>query len=120
MAKILIVDDCEIMRGILRKMLEDGGHKIVGEANNGEAAQDMYSEFKPDLVTMDIQMLGVDGLEALKAIMQSDSAARVLMVTALLNDPKKEQALEFGAAGYVSKPFQTDLLHQQVEMVLRH
>lgn len=118
MAKILIVDDCEIMRRILRKMLETGGHNVVGEATNGKQAHELYGELGPDLVTMDIQMTGIDGMEGLKKILHSDPAARVIMVTALLNDPKKEEALGLGAVGYVSKPFQMDLLHEQVGMAL--
>lgn len=118
MAKILIVDDCEVMRGILRRMLESGGYEVVAEASNGKEALEMYGECSPDLVTMDIQMLGVDGLEGLKEILRSDSAAKVIMVTAVLNDPLKEKALGSGAVGYISKPFRMDLLHEQVGMAL--
>lgn len=118
MAKILIVDDCEVMRGILRRMLENGGYDVVGEASNGKEALEMYGEYNPDLVTMDIQMLGVDGLEVLKEILRSDSSAKVIMVTAVLNDPLKDKALDSGAVGYISKPFRMDLLHAQVGIAL--
>lgn len=120
MAKILIVDDCAVMRTVLRRMLEDGGHEIVGEARNGEEALDKYGECSPDLVTMDIQMVGVNGMESLQDILSSDSEAKVVMVTAVLHDPMRKEALEHGAAGYISKPFRMDLLNERIDMALKH
>lgn len=120
MAKILIVDDSNTMRRILRSMLEDDGHEIVGEATNGELAHNMYSVLKPDLVTMDINMKDADGIESLKEIIHLDSEAKVLMISAISSAPKKEEILGLGAVGYITKPFQIGHLHEQVNLALEH
>lgn len=105
MANILIVDDSRTSRRILKGILESGGHTIVGEAGNGEEGCILYKQLKPDVVTMDITMPKMDGLEALKVIMHSDPNAKVVMVTAAGQKSKMVEAIKEGASEFISKPF---------------
>ncbi|MCW8926880.1 MAG: response regulator [Xanthomonadales bacterium] len=118
MAKILIVDDVLIMRNILRVMLENVGHEIIGNAENGQQAVEMFEQLKPDLVTLDIQMEGGDGMTTLGKIMQRYPEARVLMVTAIDQNEVVEEAIRMGAKGYVTKPFQAEDVLQQTQKAL--
>lgn len=118
MAKVLIVDDVLIMRNILRVMLENAGHEIVGNAENGQQALDMYAELKPDLVTLDIQMEGGDGITSLKNIIKDHPDACVLMVSAVGHENTKELAFSLGAVGYVTKPFQVNDIIEQTRKAL--
>ena len=118
MAKVLIVDDVLIMRNILRVMLENAGHEIVGNAEDGQQALEMYAELKPDLVTLDIQMEGGDGITSLKNIIKNHPEARVLMVSAVGHENIKELAFNLGAVGYVTKPFQVNDIIEQTRKAL--
>ena len=93
MAKILIVDDSRTSRKILRTLLEEAGHEIVGEAVNGDDGYLKYQELKPDLVTMDITMPTTDGIQALQLIRHYDKEACVVMITAAGQKDKMLQAL---------------------------
>ena len=118
MAKVLIVDDASFMRGSLKYIAETAGHEVVGMAEDGREALKLYRQFKPDLVTLDILMAGMEGLSALKAIMTEDPEGKVIMVTALGQEEKQEEARKLGAAGYIRKPFkQTDIV-DEIERVL--
>ncbi len=118
MARILIVDDAQIMRNILSVMLEKAGHEIAGQATSGKEALEMYIELDPDLVTMDIQMGGGDGMTYLKEIIRLDPEARVIMVSALGHGEKEREARSIGAAGYISKPFREEDFAEAIRNVL--
>lgn len=118
MGSILIVDDTPFMRTLLKNILSCGGHTIAGEAANGEEAVARYRELRPDLVTMDIVMPKVNGIEALKAIRQIDPAARVIMCTAVGHEQMVKLAVECGARGYIVKPFQAPKLLEEIKSVL--
>ena len=105
MAKILMVDDSKTSRKILRGILEGSGHEVIGEAENGEVGFIKYKELKPDVVTMDITMPKMDGLECLKVIKHFDSEAKVIMVTAAGQKDKMMDAIKNGASEFVTKPF---------------
>ena len=107
MAKILLVDDSKTSRKILRSILEDNGHEVVGEAVNGEDGFEKFKELQPDITTMDITMPVMDGLEALKAIMDYDKNAKVVMVTAAGQKTKMVDAIKFGAVEFLAKPFES-------------
>ncbi|MGB4659241.1 MAG: response regulator [Mobilitalea sp.] len=107
MAKILLVDDSKTSRKILRTILEENGHEIIGEAVNGEEGFEKFKELKPDLTTMDITMPIMDGLEALKHIIEYDKNAKVVMVTAAGQKSKMVDAIKFGATEFIAKPFET-------------
>lgn len=111
------MDDARVMRMILRVMFEKAGHEIVGEATNGVEAVQLYSELKPDLVTLDIQMADGDGLTSLQQIMRLDPEARVIVVSAL-HCEKESEARSLGAAGYLHKPFQPEDLLRQTQVAL--
>ncbi|MBP2652221.1 MAG: cheY 3 [Firmicutes bacterium] len=114
----MIVDDALMMRTTLRRILEKAGHEIVGEAINGEQAIVNYAKCQPDLVTMDLTMPGLGGIEAIKRIIQSDSAARIIVVSALGQKHIIFDALQNGAKNYVLKPILEDKLLSVVDLVL--
>lgn len=118
MARIVIVDDASFMRGSLKFIIEKAGHEVVGMGKDGTEALQLFNDLKPDLMTMDILMKGVDGLTALKNIMASDPSARIVMVTALGQEAKEEEAGALGAAGYIRKPFKQNDIVDAVEKVL--
>lgn len=110
MKKILIVDDAQFMRLSIRRMLENNDFEIVGEAINGQDAFEKYKIFKPDIVTMDITMPDVNGLEGLKLIKEYDSKAKVTMVTAMGQESIVKDCIIQGAVGFIIKPFKEDVL----------
>ena len=118
MATILIVDDASFMRGSLKYIVEGAGHSVTGMAKDGQEALEMYRKLKPDIVTLDILMRGVDGLSALKAIRKEDPKAKVIMVTALGQEEKQEEAHKLGACGYIRKPFKQTEIIDEIKRVL--
>jgi two-component system chemotaxis response regulator CheY len=118
MARILIVDDASFMRGTLKFLIENAGHNVAGTAQDGKEALEQYRKLKPDVVTLDILMRGMDGLAALKAIRKEDPRAKVIMVTALGHEGKQEEARKLGAVGYIRKPFQQREIINEIERVL--
>ena len=105
MANILIVDDSRTSRKMLRNLLEGEGHTIIDEATNGEEAVKKFQSLKPDLVTMDITMPLVDGVEAMKMILALDKTAKVVMITAAGQKDKIISCLKEGASEFITKPF---------------
>lgn len=105
MATVLIVDDSRTSRKILRGVLERGGFEIVGEATNGEEGYLKYKELNPDIVTMDITMPTMDGIESLSLIKHADENAKVVMITAAGQKEKMVDALKRGAEEFITKPF---------------
>lgn len=120
MANILIVDDSKTSRKILRGILEEAGHAIVGEGVNGEEAFLKYKELKPDIVTLDITMPKMDGLEALQILKKEDENARVIMITALGQKEKMIQAVKFGATEFITKPFEDEDVLKAVNKALEN
>ncbi|WP_424357564.1 response regulator [Methanocella sp. MCL-LM] len=118
MAKIMIVDDAAFMRTLLKNILFPKGYEIAGEADNGAVAVDKYKELKPDLVTMDIVMPNVNGIEALKQIKEFDPNAKVIMCTAVGQENMVRAAIMSGAKGYIVKPFQAPKVLEEVQKVL--
>jgi two-component system chemotaxis response regulator CheY len=118
MARIMIVDDALIMRVTLRKILEKAGHEVVGEAINGQQAIENYPKCQPDIVTMDITMPGLSGIEAMKCILESDQQANIIVVSALGQKSIVFEALSNGAKNYVLKPLSEDKLLPVVDLVL--
>ncbi len=118
MARILVVDDASFMRGSLKYIAEYEGHEVVGTAANGEEALELYRKLKPDVVTMDVLMKGMDGITALKAIKLEDPGARVIMITALGQEEKQEEARNLGASGYIRKPFKRDEVASEIKRVM--
>lgn len=118
MKKVLIVDDAAFMRASIRIMLERNGFEVVGEAENGLQGIERYKELKPDVVTMDITMPEMDGIEALKGIRQNDPAAKIIMVSAMGQEPMVVDAVMNGAKSFIVKPFKEELVVQTLNKVL--
>ena len=118
MADILIVDDSKISRRVLRDILEKHGHSIVSEATNGQEAYNDYGRLHPDIVTMDITMPVMDGIESLKLIHKSYPEAKVIMITAAGQNEKVVEAVESGAVEFVTKPLDEGKVIAAIEKVL--
>ncbi|MBO4750059.1 MAG: response regulator [Lachnospiraceae bacterium] len=103
--KIMIVDDSRTSKRILRNLLESQGYEVVAEASDGEEGYVKYQEVKPDLVTMDITMPKMDGIESLTLIKKFDPDAKVVMITAAGQKEKMVEALKRGADEFITKPF---------------
>lgn len=111
--RILVVEDSTMMRRIIVKVLKNAGHDVVGEASSGQEALDLYRELKPDLVTMDITMRGMDGIAASKEIMSFDSEAKILILSNLDEEKYRDEVDKIGAIGLVNK-HKTDLILEHV------
>jgi two-component system, chemotaxis family, chemotaxis protein CheY len=114
---ILVVDDAAFMRMMIRDILAREGY-VIQEAVNGRDAIEKFRESRPDLVTLDITMPEMDGVEALRAIREIDPEARVLMVSAMGQQKMIVDALESGAADFLVKPFQPTKVLQTVKKCL--
>ena len=110
MKRVLIVDDASFMRMSIKNMLANYDFEIVGEAENGVMAIEKYKELQPDIVTMDITMPEMDGLEALREIKKIDPGASVVMVSALGQEARMKEAIIYGAKGFIVKPFKEEML----------
>lgn len=110
MKRILIVDDALFMRVTLKTMLEKNKFEVVGTAENGIRAIEMYKLIKPDIVTMDITMPQMEGIEALNEIIKFDPNANVIMLSALGQETKVKEAILLGAKGFIVKPFKEESL----------
>ena len=115
--RILILDDSSFMRMMLRKMLERGDHEIVGEAENGKEAIWRYMVLTPDLVVMDITMPILSGIEAVKEICSHDPNAKVLMCSAMGQHSIIRECIEYGAKGFITKPFQAECILEEIERI---
>jgi len=104
-ARILIADDTAMFRAMLRDSLERAGYEVVGEAQNGAEAIDQYEKFVPDLVAMDLVMPETNGIMAIQTIRERYPEARILGCSALGQEKFVNQALQAGAVGFISKPF---------------
>jgi len=116
---VLIVDDALFMRMMIKDILSKDGLDVIGEAENGVEAVKKYAELRPDLVTMDIVMPEMDGIEAVRNIMKLDPAARVLMCSAMGQQPLVVEALEAGAKDFIIKPFQPAKVVEAVRKALQ-
>ncbi|MBW5449308.1 response regulator [Cohnella sp. CFH 77786] len=106
--RVLIVDDAAFMRMMLRKILETAGYEVAGEAVDGNDAVAKYFELKPDLVTMDITMPAKDGIEAVGEIRAKDPKAKILMTSAMGQEPMVRAAILAGAYDFVVKPVEEE------------
>jgi two-component system chemotaxis response regulator CheY len=108
MARIMIVDDAAFMRMSLKKILLESDFEVVAEAQNGKEAIEAYAIHLPDIVTMDITMPDMNGIEAVKGIRAIDPFAKIIMCSAMGQQQMIVKAMEAGAIDFVVKPFQSD------------
>ena len=118
MARIMIVDDAAFMRMMVKDILTRNGYEVIAEAVNGNDAITKYREIKPDLVTMDITMPELSGIEALKVIKSEDPNARVLMCSAMGQQALVIEAIQSGAKDFIVKPFQAERVIEAVKKAL--
>jgi len=110
MKKILITDDAVFMRLALKTMLEKNGFEVVGEAENGIIAIEKYKILRPDIITLDITMPVMTGIEALKEIKAFDKNARIIMISAMGQEKTVRDAVISGAVGFIVKPFNEETI----------
>jgi len=114
MYNILVVDDATFMRNIIKKILHEHRYKVVAEAATGREAVVQYKAFKPNLVLMDITMPDQTGTDAVKEILEYDSAAKVVMCSAMGLKAMVIQAIANGAKGFIVKPFDKNMVIETV------
>lgn len=118
MSRVLIVDDAMFMRVTIGNMLTELGFEVIGEAENGKIAIEKYRELQPDVVTMDITMPVMSGIESVKAIISESPDAKIIMITALGQHKMLKEALENGAKDFITKPFHPIQLEQVMNNVI--
>ena len=115
---VLIVDDAIFMRTMIADILKGAGFEVVGEASSGVEAVRMYKDLKPDLVTMDIVMPDMGGIDAVREIVKDDPGARILMCSAMGQQGLVVEAIQAGARDFVVKPFQPSRVLEAVQRLL--
>jgi two-component system chemotaxis response regulator CheY len=118
LANVLVVDDSEFMRRVIRNILEGGGHRVV-EARNSDEAVRLFAENGADVITMDIVMPETDGIETVKKLKDLDGTVRIIMISALGHQKTVMRALEAGALDFIMKPFTADDVLESVKAVLQ-
>jgi two-component system chemotaxis response regulator CheY len=116
--KILIVDDAQFMRNILKKIFTSNGYEVVAEAATADEGVKAYLKIRPDMVTMDICMPNKSGIEAIKEITQQDDKAKILVCSALGQELLVMEAIQAGAKDFIVKPFKKEKILDTIEKVL--
>lgn len=116
--QVMVVDDSRMMELQIRKMLEGSDFEVAAYCENGEEAIARYDEVKPDVVTMDIIMPGIDGLEAAQVLMYEHDEARIIMITSLGNDDMLQEVYGIGAQAVLFKPLTREALLSALKKVL--
>jgi len=114
---VFVVDDSLITVRKLAQMLEDLGYKVVGFAQTGNDALAKYKELRPDLVTMDITLPDMSGIDVVRRILDQDSKALIIMITSHGQEKMVVDSIESGAKGYVMKPVKSEILKETIEKV---
>lgn len=114
MLDILIADDSILIRWMLSRILEQAGHRVIGEATNGLEAVQKYFELKPHVVLMDITMPVLNGLEAVKLISSKDANATIIMCSAMGQAHLVKKAILYGAKDFIVKPFNAERIIKSV------
>ena len=117
-ARVLIVDDAAFMRMMIKDILTKEGFEIVGEAENGQVAVEIFKEEEPDLVTMDITMPEMDGIEAVKEILKIDPQAKIVMCSAMGQQAMVIDAIQAGAKDFIVKPFDQERVLEAINKAL--
>lgn len=116
--RVLVVDDAAFMRMMIKDILTKNGYDVVGEAADGLQAVERYQDLRPDLVTLDITMPEMDGIDALKHIRSADPSARVIMCSAMGQQSMVIDAIQAGARDFIVKPFQAERVLEAVRKAL--
>ena len=116
--KFMVVDDSMVIREKIENILKDEDFEIVGTAKNGVEALEQFKEFKPRVMTCDITMPLMDGIETIEKIMEIDTEVRILVVSALADKATLIKAMHLGAYGFLCKPFRDIELVEAVEELI--
>ena len=122
MANVFVVDDALFMRKMLSDILVTEGHQVVGQAENANAAVTLYKKLKPDVMTLDIVMPEVDGMDSMKAIQEIlvfDKGAKIVMVSAMGQQELVVQSIRAGAKDFIVKPFEPKQVTDAVRRLLK-
>jgi two-component system chemotaxis response regulator CheY len=114
---VFVVDDSLITVRKLAQMLEDLGYTVVGFAQTGNDVLAKYKELRPDLVTMDITLPDMSGIDVVRRILDQDSKALIIMITSHGQEKMVVDSIEAGAKGYVMKPVKSEILKETIEKV---
>ena len=115
---VLVVDDSSFMRSLLTKIIKKSPNiDDVLEAMDGKSAVEKYEKERPSLVTMDIDMPGMNGLEAAKKIKEFDPSAKIVMVTSANKEEMKKEAEKIGTLGYITKPFDAEKINEVINKI---
>jgi len=114
MKRVLIVDDAAFMRLSLKAILEKSGFEVIGEADTGIKAVQLYKQLKPDLVTMDLTMPELGGIEAIKMIKIIDKDARIIVISSMGHEILVREAIMAGAISFIVKPFKAEVVSKQL------
>lgn len=117
MKRVLVVDDAAFMRLSLKMLLEKTGFEVVGEAENGFKAIQMYKQLKPDIVTMDLTMPELGGIDAIKMIKSIDNEARIIVISSMGHEILVKEAIMAGAISFIVKPFKEDVVSKQLNTI---
>jgi DNA-binding NarL/FixJ family response regulator len=116
--KILIADDQKLIREGLKVLLEmEESFMVIGEASNGQQAVDLYIKLRPDIVLMDIQMPVINGVEAIKKILELDKEAKIIILTTFDDDEYVYEGLKSGALGYILKDSSIEKLSESIKVI---
>lgn len=109
-ATILVIDDSPFVFKMVKKAVEPAGYQVVGNASNGKQGLEMIESLKPDLITLDITMPVMDGLETARALFQKQPDSKVLMLSAMGDDELIQEARGLGVKHFLTKPFKPEIL----------
>ena len=119
MARVLIVDDSKMVRILIKAMIEEIGHELVGEASDGMEGYEKYFELKPDVMLIDMTMPVMDGVTTIKKIMEKDKTAKIILLTSNTNTEKVKEAVEAGVAEILFKPVDETRLQETIDHTLQ-
>lgn len=119
MVKTLIIDDAKFLRETLKEILKNNQIEVVGEGENGIQAVELYKQLQPDLVIMDITMPEMNGIEAISEIKSEFSDAKIIICSALGQQKRVIEAIEAGAADFITKPFDEDRVIEAIQRVMK-
>lgn len=113
----IVVDDAVFMRTVLKKMLAEASYQVVGEAGNGLEAIQLAEKFQPDMMTLDITMPEMDGIQAIDGILQVSPNTKIIMCSAMGQQSKVVEAIKKGAKDFIVKPFEKTRVLQSINNV---
>ena len=118
MAKILIADDSDAIRLVLKDILSIGEHEVLAEANDGAEAVNLYQQYSPQILLLDLAMPKKDGLTVVKEVIAYDPDAKIILITASDDQKIINQCLEHGAKSHISKPFDFNTVLKAITDIL--